>query len=417
MFLSTPLEIAIVGGGAAGFFGAIRAAELAKEQGRPVHVVILENSNAILKKVRISGGGRCNVTHNCFDAKTFSQNYPRGSKELLSPFQKFQAADTLEWFKKRGVNIVAEEDGRMFPDTNSSDTIINCFLDEVKRLGVELLTQHSVQKIERREDGRLIIHIKDKEPRLADKVLIATGSSQAGYGFAKDIGHSITELAPSLFSFKIESPLLDELSGQSFMSTKLKLNIPNGPQFKQNGPLLITHWGLSGPAILKLSAWAAREMKNCDYKAQLQVNWLGIERLDEVQKMLQELKDQNTKSQVKSIYPRGLPNRFWLRLLDHSQILRDILWADVSKKQLAKLADAIFACPFEILGKNRFKDEFVECGGVSLKEIDFKTLQSKVCPGVYFAGELLDIDGITGGFNFQNAWTTSWIAASHMVSQ
>lgn len=413
--MSSSIKIAIIGGGAAGFFGAIRAAEWASQSGIDAEVLLLENSGTFLKKVRISGGGRCNVTHNCFEVKIFCQNYPRGSKELISPFQKFQAKDTVEWFAQRGVTVVAEEDGRMFPDTNSSETIIQCFLSEVERLGVQLLTHHSVQGIEKLTSGKLKISIRDKESLEVDKVLIATGSSPVGYSLAKELGHIVTELAPSLFSFKIESPLLQELSGLSFANTKLRLHITDAPTFKQNGPLLITHWGLSGPAILKLSAWAAREMMHVDYKAQLTVNWLGLERLEEVQQVLLGLKENNIKSQVKNIHPQDLPKRFWIKLLDQAKVLRDITWADISKKQMAALAEQIFSSRFDILGKNRFKDEFVECGGVSLKEIDFKSMQSKICPGVYFAGELLDIDGITGGFNFQNAWTTSWIAGTHMA--
>ncbi len=410
-----PLQIVIIGGGAAGFFGAIRAAEVAREKGRDAVVRILENSSQVLKKVRISGGGRCNVTHNLFDVQQFCQNYPRGSKELRSPFQRFQAQDTLEWFRARGVNLVAEDDGRMFPDTDSSETIIECFLNEVKKLDIQLLVNHSVQSIERQEKGTLQVHIKTQEAITADRVLIATGSSQAGYTFAKSLGHTITELAPSLFSFKIEHPLLQDLSGLSFQRARLKLEMEGSPNYKQDGPLLITHWGLSGPAILKLSAWAAREMMHVDYKAQLIVNWLGYERVEQVLSLLLDLKEQNGKSQIKNVYPTELAKRFWLNALAVSEIPPEMLWAQASKKQMLEVAELLFACPFEILGKNRFKDEFVECGGVSLKEVDFKSLQSKKCPGVYFAGELLDIDGITGGFNFQNAWSTSWIAGTHML--
>jgi predicted Rossmann fold flavoprotein len=413
--VQTPLHIVIIGGGAAGFFGAIRAAEVAREQGRNVVVRILENSSQVLKKVRISGGGRCNVTHNCFEIPRFCQNYPRGSKELVSPFQRFQAQDTVAWFKARGVNLVAEDDGRMFPDTDSSETIINCFLEEVKKLNIQLHLNHSVQSVEALDNKQLRVNIKDHEALLADRVLIATGSSQAGYAFAKSLGHTITELAPSLFSFKIDHALLKDLSGLSFQKTKLKLKIEGAPIFKQDGPTLITHWGLSGPAILKLSAWAARDMMHTDYKAQLIVNWLGHERIEQVQSLLTELKENNAKSQIKNVYPTEVAKRFWLQLLDVAEIPQELLWANFTKRQMLKLAELLFSCTFEILGKNRFKEEFVECGGVNLKEIDFKTLQSKICPGVYFAGELLDVDGITGGFNFQNAWTTAWIAGTHML--
>jgi predicted Rossmann fold flavoprotein len=285
----------------------------------------------------------------------------------------------------------------------------------VKKLNIQLHLNHSVQSVEALDNKQLRVNIKDHEALLADRVLIATGSSQAGYAFAKSLGHTITELAPSLFSFKIDHALLKDLSGLSFQKTKLKLKIEGAPIFKQDGPTLITHWGLSGPAILKLSAWAARDMMHTDYKAQLIVNWLGHERIEQVQSLLTELKENNAKSQIKNVYPTEVAKRFWLQLLDVAEIPQELLWANFTKRQMLKLAELLFSCTFEILGKNRFKEEFVECGGVNLKEIDFKTLQSKICPGVYFAGELLDVDGITGGFNFQNAWTTAWIAGTHML--
>lgn len=272
-----PIRLAFVGGGAAGFFGAIRAAEVAKKQKTDAEIYIFESSSSFLKKVRISGGGRCNVTHNCFDVKTLVQNYPRGSKELISPMQRFQPEDTIAWFKKRDIKIVAESDGRMFPSTNSSETIINCYLKETQRLGIKALTNHVVKKIETSENGEVSLVFKSRENMIFDKVLLATGSSPAGYRFVEELGHKIAERAPSLFSFKINDLLLKDLSGLSFPKTRLQLKIPKSKTFKQAGPMLITHWGLSGPAILKLSAWAAREMKNCEYLALLVVNWLGLE--------------------------------------------------------------------------------------------------------------------------------------------
>lgn len=411
----SPLHIAVVGGGAAGFFAAMRAATVATTIERPVLIRIYESSAAYLKKVRISGGGRCNVTHNCFEPRALAQNYPRGSKELLSPFQKFQPRDTIEWFQQRGVEIIAEDDGRMFPSTHTSETIIDCFTREIKKWNIELVLNASVKNIEVTDETRFLIRAKDREDWKADRVLIATGSAPSGYELARQLGHTITDLAPSLFSFKIEHPLLTDLSGLSFPTTRLKLTTPQ-KTFKQDGPTLITHWGLSGPAILKLSAWAAREMKNCDYKAQLTVNWLGLDQLDDVVHRLQALKESHSKSQLKNEFPREISRRFWQQILTTHHIPAERLWADLSKKHMLLIAQQLFATSFEILGKNRFKDEFVECGGVDLKEIDFKTLQSRIRPGLYFAGELLDIDGITGGFNFQNAWSTAWIAASHMVA-
>ena len=414
MALSAPLKIAVVGGGAAGFFGAVRAAEVAKEKNVEVEVKIFESTSQFLKKVRISGGGRCNVTHHCFDVRSLVQNYPRGAKELIAPMQRFQPQDTIEWFARRGVRVIAEEDGRMFPDTHSSETIVRCFLDEAARLGVEALRSHAVQKMEAR-DEKIHLHLKDREAYLADRALIATGSSPAGYRFGESLGHRIADLAPSLFSFKIEDDLVRGLSGLSFPEAAVTLRTPEGKKFSQRGPLLITHWGLSGPAILKLSAWAAREMKMCDYRASLQVNWTGCEKRQVVDGEVSKLKEESPKSLVRNAAYPGLPKRFWMSLLKKLELREELRWSEVSKKQINALIENLMASQLEILGKNRFKDEFVECGGVDLKEVDFKTMQSKLHPQVYFAGEVLDVDGITGGFNFQNAWTTSWIAGEHMV--
>jgi predicted Rossmann fold flavoprotein len=407
-------KVVVVGGGAAGFFTAINAAENFKAKGIEAEVKILELSGATLKKVKISGGGRCNVTHHLFEPRAFCERYPRGAKELLSAFQRFQAKDTVEWFKQRGVNLVAEADGRMFPDTNTSETIIQCFLDAANQAGVQLQLNHKVEAI-RREENSLVAEVKNGDSIRADAVMIATGSSAPGYQLAKSLGHTITELAPSLFSFKIEDPLLNELSGMSFENAEVKLLIEGQKPFTESGPLLITHWGLSGPAVLKISAWAAREMLHADYKAKLKINWMGMKRQEDVLDLLKRTKSDAGKSQIHNIYPEQLAKRFWLKALAKGGISEDKRWADVSNKELQSLAEMLFATEFKVLGKNRFKDEFVECGGVSLKEIDFKTMQSKICPGLYFAGEVLDVDGITGGFNFQNAWTGAWIAAQHMA--
>jgi predicted Rossmann fold flavoprotein len=407
------LQIVMIGGGAAGFFGAIAAAQAAHDAGIQVQVTILEGSSHVLKKVRISGGGRCNVTHHCFDPRAFCKSYPRGAKELISPFQKFQAADTVKWFLARHVRLVAEDDGRMFPDTNSSQTIIDCLMDECERLKIQLQLNRPVYAIQL-VDKKYVVHIKDHPVLHADRMLIATGSSTIGYSLATSLGHTITELAPSLFSFKIDHALLQDLPGLSFANAKLQLKVGTS-MFTQEGPILITHWGLSGPAILKLSAWAAREMLHAHYEATLIVNWLGASRLDDVQNQLLTLKAHNAKAMLKNVWPQELAKRFWLKLLETAGLRDAMFWTDISKKQIATLAQHLFAGHFDILGKNRFKEEFVECGGVSLKEIDFKTMQSRISSGLYFAGELLDIDGITGGFNFQSAWTTAWIAGNHMV--
>jgi len=408
-------KIVVIGGGAAGFFAAINAAEFAAKSKSQVQVQILEASNLILKKVRISGGGRCNVTHNLFDVRAFCERYPRGSKELNSPFHFFQAQDTVQWFKNRGVNLVAEEDGRMFPDTNTSETIIDCFLDSAQKANVEIKLNHKVDSVQKTENGPFLIQIRNLEPVLADKVMIATGSSAFGYQLAESLGHSITELAPSLFSFKITDSLISDLPGLSFENVEVKLLIENEKPFKERGPLLITHWGLSGPAVLKISAWAAREMLHANYLGKLRVNWTGFERIEAVVDLLKKLKLEGQKSQIQNIYPEFLAKRFWLKILEKSNIPMEKRWADTSNKELQTLSESLFSTELEILGKNRYKDEFVECGGIALNEINFKKMESKICPGLYFAGEVLDIDGITGGFNFQNAWTGAWIAANSMV--
>lgn len=417
--MSTNTNIAIIGGGAAGFFAAICAAQNAEQQGLNFDIKIFESSDKYLKKVKISGGGRCNVTHNIFEVQSFCQNYPRGRRELLSPMQRFQAKDTVRWFKNEGIELVAEDDGRMFPVTNSSETIIQCYLNLVEKYKIKLMPNHSVEDLKAISDSQIEISFKNQDSYTADAVLVATGSSPGGYKLAESMGHKISERAPSLFSFKIDDPLIKELPGLSFDSSltlKLPEHIVDKKTFKQQGPTLITHWGLSGPAILKLSAWAAREMKRSNYDATLIVNWMNDLKPADVQNLLQDIKDKESKTLIRNAYPTQLPKRFWLSLLAKLKIDMEKQWANVSKKELAQLAESLGASSFKILGQNRFKDEFVECGGVSLSEIDFKTMQSKLHPRLHFAGEILDVDGITGGFNFQNAWTTGWLAAHSMVN-
>ena len=415
--MSAHKTIAIIGGGAAGFFSAICCAQLAEQRGLSVDISIFEATRSYLKKVKISGGGRCNVTHNCFDVKMFCQNYPRGFRELHSPMQKFQARDTVAWFRKEGIRLVAETDGRMFPDTNTSETIIDCYLKLVEKFKIKLIPDSPVKSIEALSSRQLKLQISGKQIFMADAVLVATGSGSSGYRLAESLGHTITERAPSLFSFKIKDPLIAELQGLSFSDAALKLTLPGKRKFKQQGSVLITHWGLSGPAILKLSAWSAREMKRADYNGVLTVNWMGNEKASSVENRLNRMKTEHMKSCLKNIYPENLPKRFWLNLLAKYGVDRDKQWANISKKEMANISQALVASPLKIVGQNRFKDEFVECGGVALPEVNFKTMESKVCPGLYFAGEILDVDGITGGFNFQNAWTTGWLAAQNMVTQ
>ena len=415
MKTSKQQSIAIIGGGASGIFASIRCAEAAKERKIDVDIRVFEASTKFLKKVRISGGGRCNVTHHIFEVNDFCLSYPRGRKELLSPFQKFQAADTVEWFEERGVGLKHEVDGRMFPITDNSETIIDCFMQEANKHEIKLLNKMNVKSLKKLGDGRISLFINDDESFIADSVLIATGSMPGGYRLAKNLGHSITEIAPSLFTFKIQDEILEGLSGTSFSQAALTLKIDGAKPFEQKGPLLITHWGLSGPALLKLSAWAAREMMHTNYKAKITVNWLGIERRDDAEKLLNTIKNNNTKTSVGNAYPSELTKRFWLQLLIKCDISKEKNWSEISKKEFRLIVKNLFNCELNVLGKSRFKEEFVECGGINLKEINFKTMESKVCSRLYFSGEVMDIDGITGGFNFQSAWTSGWIAGNNMA--
>ena len=415
MVISNKKAIAIIGGGASGIFAAIRSAQVAKEKKVDVDICVFEASTNFLRKVRISGGGRCNVTHHLMDTKDFSLNYPRGQKELLSPFQKFQAADTIKWFEDRDVNLKHESDGRMFPITDRSETIIDCFIKETNKHKVKLLSKKNVNAIKKLQDGRITLSINEDESFIADSVLIATGSKPLGYNLATALGHSITEIAPSLFTFKIDDPILENLSGTSFSNATLTLKIENSKPFIQTGALLITHWGLSGPALLKLSAWAAREMMHASYKAKIVVNWLSIDNKDDAEKWLKAIKKNNTKTSIGNAYPKDLTKRFWLQLLKKCSILKEKNWSEISKNELNKIIENLVNCELDILGKSRFKEEFVECGGVNLNEINLKTMESKICSGLFFSGEVMDIDGITGGFNFQSAWTSGWIAGSNMA--
>ena len=415
MKTSKKQSIAIIGGGASGIFASLRCAEVAKAKKIDVDIRVFEASTKFLKKVRISGGGRCNVTHNIFEVNAFCLNYPRGQKELLSPFQKFQATDTVKWFEERGVDLKHEDDGRMFPVTDNSETIIDCFMQEASKHEIKLLNKMNVKSLKKLGDGKISLFINDDESFIADSVLIATGSMLGGYHLAKNLGHSITEIAPSLFTFKIEDEILEGLSGTSFSQAALTLKIDGAKPFEQKGPLLITHWGLSGPALLKLSAWAAREMMHTNYKAIITINWLGIERQDDAEKLLKTIKNNNTKTSVGKAYPSELTKWFWLQLLIKCGISKEKNWSEISKKEFRLIVKNLFNCELNVLGKSRFKEEFVECGGINLKEINFKTMESKVCSRLYFSGEVMDIDGITGGFNFQSAWTSGWIAGNNMA--
>lgn len=401
----------IVGGGAAGYFAAIRAAECFPD----LKVILLEATHRPLLKVLLSGGERCNVTHHCFEPKELIKGYPRGSQELRGPFSRFQPKDTVAWFAERGVELKAEEDGRMFPITDSSATIANCLKTSAVKAGVELRLASRVKEILRRDGSpRFELHLKEGEPMLADSVLLATGSTPSGYKIAASLGHTITPLAPSLFTFNITDRRIDGIAGISVPKATLTLTTPDQKRFEQTGPLLITHWGISGPAVLKLSAWAARELHRSDYHATLHINWIINHTQESARVSLDAYRAKHPVKQIQSEGPFFLPRRLWIRLTEHAGIELDRTWSNLTRAQALALCDELLHGRFDVIGKGEFKDEFVTCGGVSLKEVDFRTMQSKLAPGLFFAGELLDIDGITGGYNFQAAWTTGWIAGSHL---
>ncbi|MAF91956.1 MAG: NAD(P)/FAD-dependent oxidoreductase [Bdellovibrionota bacterium] len=409
-------QIGIVGGGASGFFTAIQLAKHCYDARIKASIKIFEATPHFLKKVSISGGGRCNVTHREFEVSRFCQNYPRGKKELKSPFQEFQALDTVKWFSERGIQLVAEEDGRMFPKSNRSSSVIECFKEEAEKYGVESLKNHKVQSA-RFENDRFQIQFAKQEAVQVDYLVLATGSSPSGYRLAKSLALNITDLAPSLFSFKISSKLLRNLSGISFENVDLKLKIKGHKDFKQSGPMLITHWGLSGPAILKLSAWAAREMKEVDYKAVLAIHWLPEKKLPEIESFWQSFSKSRPKMNIGNCVPEFFSKRFWHNFVEYLDIDLDKNMNELSKKEHRKIIDSLYCSNLEIDGKNRYKDEFVECGGVGLKQINFKSMEVKSLDKLYITGELLDIDGITGGFNFQNAWTGGYLAAKSIFEK
>ena len=400
-------KAAIIGGGAAGFFAALHLAEIDPH----CEVHIFEKSTQLLSKVKVSGGGRCNVTHACFDNRTLVQFYPRGSKQLSSPFKQFSPIDTIEWFKERGVMLKTEEDGRMFPVTDSSQTIINCFLEEAQRLGVRIHTQQGVSSFIQ-ENNQWKINFSDQSQFVADALLIATGSSELIWNQLKSLGIKIEEPAPSLFTFNVKDMNLQELSGTSVEHTSLKIQ---GTKLKTEGPLLITHWGMSGPAILKLSAWGALDLKALSYNFTLSISYLPAENDQSLMYFLKNLRSKESRKQVNSFSPFDeISKRLWNYLLGKSDITQQINWADLSNKDLQRLVDELLHGQYKVNGKSTFKDEFVTCGGVSLDEINFKTYESKKYPGLFFAGEVINVDAVTGGFNFQHAWTSGWIAAEGM---
>ncbi len=395
-------EIIIVGGGASGFFTAINIAENCKN----CNVTILEGSSHLLKKVKISGGGRCNVTHACFDPKELIEFYPRGHKELLGAFHQFMTGDTMEWLEQRGVTLKIEEDNRVFPKSNSSQIIIDCFLNLAQKYGIKILTNHRVKSFYLKNKKWTII--SDKQEFTADSLVITTGSNTEIWNILKKLGISIVPPVPSLFTFRIKDKEFTALSGISM--PEASLTIKNSP-LDSYGDTLITHRGLSGPAVLKLSAFGANLLAERNYQFELEINWLSISK----NVALEQLKSQRieaSKSSVNKVHPfSDIPKRLWEYFLKKSQIPISENWANTTNKQLEQLSEQLTKSSFKVVGKNTFKDEFVTAGGVDLKDVNCKRFEHKKFPQLFFAGEVLNIDGITGGFNFQNAWTTSWIVS------
>ncbi|WP_341737354.1 NAD(P)/FAD-dependent oxidoreductase [Microcoleus sp. CAWBG640] len=418
------LKITVVGGGAAGFFSAITCAKMYPQ----ARVTLLEAGRQLLAKVRISGGGRCNATHACFDPAILVQNYPRGGKALRGAFTRFQPRDTVEWFASHSVTLKTEADGRMFPVTDDSATIVNCLIRAAEDAGVQIRTgdavvsvkqltsdigegPHSSASLTDRGDTapRFEIELKSGEQLKCDRLLLATGSNPSGFKWAKDLGHTIEPPVPSLFTFNIYDSRIQDLAGVSVANAKVKLP---GAKLEQTGPLLITHWGVSGPAVLKLSAWGARFLHDRHYRTPVLINWLPQYNPEVLRQQLLGVKSQLSHRLVVSSCPFPIPRRLWERLTSAIGIDEPKRWADISNKTLDKLLQELVQGEYQITGKGAFKEEFVTCGGVNLKEVDFKTMESRRCRGLYFAGEILDIDGVTGGFNFQSAWTTAWLAGN-----
>jgi predicted Rossmann fold flavoprotein len=396
-------QVVVLGGGAAGFFAAIACAE----ENPAADVTLLERTGRFLAKVIISGGGRCNVTHACFEPERLVENYPRGDKALRGAFTRFQSSDTVEWFAQRGVELKTEADGRMFPVTNDSHTIAECLLEKAKQANVTTRLNAFVHTVKKDERGKFILLFQNDETLSADRLIVATGSNALAWRWASELGHAIEPPVPSLFTFTVKDARLEGLSGLSVAAARVHLE---GSALAQTGALLITHWGFSGPAVLKLSAWGARWLHDAGYRATLRVNWLSAFSSDELQEKLRKSRACAPKKTVHSDNPTELPRRLWARLAGAAGIPPTMRWTELSNDRLLALAQELQDGAYAVTGKGVFKEEFVTCGGVRLDEVDFRTMQSKRCPGLYFAGEVLDIDGVTGGFNFQSAWTTGWLA-------
>ena len=403
--MNSNYDIILVGGGAAGFFAAINIAE----KNPKLKIAILERGKEVLTKVKISGGGRCNVTHACFVPNDLVKNYPRGEKELKGPFNTFCSGDTVEWFEKRGVALKIEDDGRMFPVSNSSQTIIDCFLTEVKKYGIDVLTNQSVQSIFRAENYWKIETNADNFA--CQKLILSTGSNPKIWEMLSQMNHNVIDAVPSLFTFNITDKRIKDLMGLSaFANVRVK-----NSKLEAFGPLLITHWGMSGPGILKLSAWGAIELAAKKYQFAIEVNWLNDLDFEHAIEALKELKQEHAKKTVCKKAMFELPSRLWENLVAAAAINADAKWADLNKNDLVSLAQQLTKGEFQVHEKSTFKEEFVTAGGVDLKEINFKTMESKLHKDLFFAGEIVNVDAITGGFNFQNAWTSGFLVANNFT--
>ncbi|MDF1814453.1 MAG: NAD(P)/FAD-dependent oxidoreductase [Verrucomicrobiales bacterium] len=405
-------DLIVIGGGAAGFFGAITCAETAASRRK---ILILEKGPEVLQKVKISGGGRCNVTHDCHDPGEFVTNYPRGRRTLNGPLHRWSAGDMIDWLSEKGVALKTEADGRMFPVSDDSQTIIDCFLSTAKQEGIEIRCRQEVADVTF-EDDRFCLELQSGEVLKSATLLIATGGirTPSGAKFAGKFGHSMQEAAPSLFTFKIDDPRIEDLAG---ISVPCGIASVTGTKFREQGPILITHWGLSGPGILKVSAQGARELQQMNYHFETVINWIGDRTGEDTAQSLSELRTESGKQSVFANPQFSIPMRLWRRLCEAAGVPVDMKWGNISRKELHRLIDQLTACRFSVTGKSMNKEEFVTCGGVTLKEVNFKTLESRLQPGLFFAGEVLDIDGVTGGFNFQSAWTTGRIAGATIAQR
>lgn len=401
------MKIAVIGGGAAGFFAAISC----RNHFPNAQVTILEKSSKVLSKVKISGGGRCNVTNACFDNKKLSLHYPRGENQLRKAFEQFNTAETMEWFEARGVKMKVYPDNCVFPLVNDSQAIIDCFLNESKRLKIEIRYNQRIQQILKSENKFLIQ--TDENKLEFDRVIVTIGGQpkSSGFNWMEKLGHQIIEPVPSLFTFNMPKNSICELMGNVVENATVKVE---GTKLVGQGPLLITHWGMSGPAILKLSAWGARILNEKSYNFAILVNWLNELKEDDLRNQLKFTMLEQGGKMVTNLNPFPITNRLWVFLLQKSDISLEMRWKDLGKKNINKLVNTLLNDRYEVSGKTTFKEEFVTAGGISLQEIDFKTMESRVIKGLFFAGEVLDIDGITGGFNFQAAWTTGFIAGKNV---